>query len=161
MLLESLSQAETEEEKNNSQFNNPTHIFVDQNYSIYVSDHTNHRVMKWLQNATEGIIVAGGNSDGVDLVHLNSPMGVFVDRSGHVYVADVGEVRIMRWLKGASKGSVILGGKGFGGQPNQFNVPYGLTFDGEGSIYVSDVKQLSSTKILHRSELKFFVSIVK
>ena len=34
-----------------NQFNRPTRIFVDENYSLYVSDAHNYRVMKWLKDA--------------------------------------------------------------------------------------------------------------
>ena len=37
-----------------------TFIFIDANDSLYVSDCENHRVMKWVKNASEGIVVAGG-----------------------------------------------------------------------------------------------------
>ncbi|CAF3840714.1 unnamed protein product [Adineta steineri] len=43
---------------NTNQLNNPAYIFVDEQYSIYVSDHEYGRVTKWIKNAKEGIIVA-------------------------------------------------------------------------------------------------------
>jgi sugar lactone lactonase YvrE len=36
--------------KHLNQFNCPTYIFVDEDYSLYVSDRENHRVMKWLKD---------------------------------------------------------------------------------------------------------------
>ena len=42
---------------NLNQLNVPTYIFVDQDYSVYVSDwFSNHRVMKWMKGAKEGIV---------------------------------------------------------------------------------------------------------
>ena len=43
-----------------NQLDFPTCLCVDPDLSIYVSDRQNHRVMKWIEGATEGIVVAGG-----------------------------------------------------------------------------------------------------
>ncbi|CAF0713036.1 unnamed protein product [Adineta steineri] len=40
-----------------NQLSNPAYIFIDEQYSIYVSDHEYGRVTKWIKNAKEGIIV--------------------------------------------------------------------------------------------------------
>ena len=45
-----------------NQLNSPTYIFIDRQETVYVSDCGNHRVMKWLKNAKEGIVVAGGQN---------------------------------------------------------------------------------------------------
>jgi hypothetical protein len=42
----------------------PVFIFVDKNDSVYVVHQSNHRIMKWIQNATEGIVVASRNGNG-------------------------------------------------------------------------------------------------
>jgi hypothetical protein len=47
------------EGNNLNQFNHPSYIFVDEDHSVYVSDLMNHRVMKWMEGAEEGIVVAG------------------------------------------------------------------------------------------------------
>lgn len=41
-----------------NQLSGPTYIFVDRDYSVYVSDSENHRVMKWKKDAKEGVVVA-------------------------------------------------------------------------------------------------------
>ena len=43
-----------------NQLNHPQHIFVDDDYSVYISDRNNHRVMKWVKDTKEGVVVAGG-----------------------------------------------------------------------------------------------------
>ena len=40
-----------------NQLDYPTFVFVDQDYSVYVSDYNNHRVMKWMEDAKEEIVV--------------------------------------------------------------------------------------------------------
>ncbi|CAF4267198.1 unnamed protein product, partial [Adineta steineri] len=79
-----------------NQLNSPTFIFVDEDQSIYVSDHINHRVMKWRKDAKEGTVAAGGNGQGENLNQLFSPQGVIVDDLGQIYVADAMNDRIMR-----------------------------------------------------------------
>ena len=56
-----------------NQLNGPTYIFVDDDLSLYVSDCGNHRVMKWVKDAKEGVVVAGGNGQGNSLTQLSLP----------------------------------------------------------------------------------------
>ncbi|CAF3333778.1 unnamed protein product [Rotaria sp. Silwood1] len=121
-----------------NQLHAPTYVFVDRDYSVYVSDWMNHRVMKWMKGAKEGIIVAGGRGEGNDLTQLSQPRGIFVDQLGTLYVADWKNDRVMRWRKGATQGDVIVGGKGNGDKANQLNGPEGLSFDRHGNLYVVD-----------------------
>ncbi|CAF0785492.1 unnamed protein product [Adineta steineri] len=72
-------------------------IFIDQEYSVYVADRDNNRVMKWVRGAQEGIVVAGGHGQGSSVNQLSHPHGVIVDQFDNVYVADHKNHRIMRW----------------------------------------------------------------
>jgi sugar lactone lactonase YvrE len=103
-----------------------------------VSDWGNHRVMKWVEGAKQGIVVAGGQGEGNGLAQVSYPNGVVVDQLGTVYVAEEQNDRIIRWLEGATQGSVIIGGNGRGGQSNQLCVPICLSFDRHGNLYVAD-----------------------
>ncbi|CAF0799091.1 unnamed protein product, partial [Didymodactylos carnosus] len=49
-----------------NELNTPWGIYVDEsdNDTLYVVDYANHRVMKWLANATNGTIAAGGHGAG-------------------------------------------------------------------------------------------------
>ncbi|CAF1184947.1 unnamed protein product [Adineta steineri] len=44
--------------EDSDQLNEPAYIYVDKQYSIYVSDYKYDRVTKWIKNAKEGIIIA-------------------------------------------------------------------------------------------------------
>ncbi|CAF1147304.1 unnamed protein product [Adineta steineri] len=116
----------------------PTFIFVDEEQSVYVSDGSNHRVMKWGKDAKEGRIVAGGNGQGRNLNQLWAPKGVVVDHFGRIYVADCYNDRVMRWYEGKEEGEIVVGGNGQGNQTNQLMRPLGLSFDDEGNLYVAD-----------------------
>ncbi|CAF0763281.1 unnamed protein product [Adineta steineri] len=121
-----------------NQFRSPRCIFVDDDYSVFVSDWGNDRVMKWKQGATEGIAVAGWNNNGGNLDQLSNPEGVLVDQLGHIYVADYNNHRVVRWCDGDIYGSVVVGGNGVGNGSNQLNSPARLSFDTEGNLYVVD-----------------------
>jgi streptogramin lyase len=103
-----------------------------------VSNNGNHRVMKWIKGATEGIVVAGGQGQGNSLTQLSDPYGVVVDQLGTVYVADYTNQRVMRWPKGATQGSVVVGGNGGGGAANKFSGPLYVSVDRQGNLYVTD-----------------------
>ncbi|CAF0986837.1 unnamed protein product [Adineta steineri] len=103
-----------------NQLDDPRFVFVDEDQSVYVSDNSNHRVMKWRKDAKEGRVVAGGNGLGDDLNQLYYPHGVIVD--------DLGK----------EEGEIAVGGNGRGSQSNQFHYPSGLSFDDEGNLYVAD-----------------------
>ncbi|CAF1499032.1 unnamed protein product [Adineta ricciae] len=124
-----------------NQLDTPYNIYVDEsdNDTLYVSDYYNHRVMKWLQNATNGIVVAGGNGAGSSYTQLTNPQGVFVDSFGTIYVADYGNHRIMKWLKGATNGTLIAGISGIAGNTAMYlSNPSGIQFDKNGDMYVSE-----------------------
>jgi len=121
--------------ENLNQLDSPNYIFVDDDYTVYVSDTDNYRVVKWIKNAREGIIVAGGNSDGDSLNALDCPRGIFVDRLGRIYVSDCENNRVMRWCEGDEEGYLVVGGNK---KDSQFKNTEGLTFDREGNLYVVD-----------------------
>jgi len=121
-----------------NQLNEPTYIFVDREETVYVSDQSNNRVLKWLKGANEGIVVAGGHGPGNSSNQLNYPQGLVVNEVGDIYVADFGNNRIMCWSAGSKEGRVIVGGNGYGEGSNQFNFPIGLSFDVENNLYVAD-----------------------
>jgi sugar lactone lactonase YvrE len=129
----------------------PTFIFVDKDYSVYVVDELNHRVMKWMKDATEGIVVAGGNGDGDKLTQLYYPAGIIVDHLGNIYVADGRNDRVMRWINGAKEGTIVVGGNGRGNETNQLFDPSDLLFDKHGNLYVYDAANHRLQKFLIES----------
>jgi DNA-binding beta-propeller fold protein YncE len=92
--------------------------------------------MKWMIGAKEGIVVAGGQGNG--LRQLSYPLGIIVDQLGSVYVADRENNRVIRWLKGAEEGTIVVGGNRKGEESDQLNYPTDLSFDLENNLYVLD-----------------------
>ncbi len=99
-----------------------------------------NRVMKWVEGARYGLVVAGGNGAGSDLYQLNWPRGLFVDEIGTVYVSDCSNQRVVCWPIGATEGIVLVGGNGAGNRSNQLYSPEGLSIDKHGHLYVVDRK---------------------
>ncbi|CAF2639431.1 unnamed protein product [Rotaria sp. Silwood2] len=139
-----------------NQLKSPMRVFVDLDYSVYVSSDLNHRVMKWVHGAKEGIIVAGGREAGANPTQLSDSIGLFVDPLSTIYVAEFNNHRVTRWRNGAIKGNVIVGGNGPGQQSNQLNHPLGLTFNQNGDLYVTDKDnyrvQLFSVETIHPTD---------
>ncbi|CAF5057848.1 unnamed protein product, partial [Rotaria sp. Silwood1] len=118
-----------------NQLNNPHYIFVDREHSVYVPEYFNHRVTKWVKDATEGIVVAGGRGPGDALTQLSRPQAVFVDNLDTIYVTDEANHRVIRWCKGATHGDVIVGQDQK--EKNELNAPNDFSFDRHGNLYVS------------------------
>ncbi|CAF4604634.1 unnamed protein product, partial [Rotaria socialis] len=115
-------------------------MFVTDSYNIYISEQSNHRVMKWLNgNTTAGVLVAGGNGAGNTADKLSSPWGVYVDVNASIYVVDRGNHRVQMWSPGASVGITVAGSTSDAGPWSyQFNSPTSITFDFDGYMYIVD-----------------------
>jgi sugar lactone lactonase YvrE len=80
-----------------NQLNDPWGLYVDDDQTIYVADYANDRIMKWKPGATNGTVVAGGNSQENVAYQLHKPRDVIVDkRSDSLIVCDYGNKRIVR-----------------------------------------------------------------
>ncbi|CAF1415635.1 unnamed protein product [Adineta ricciae] len=83
-----------------NQLKNPSGVCVSsKDHSVYVGDQDNHRVVKWLVNATQGSIVAGMTGvAGSTSSLLNTPGDCVLDPTEtFLYVADYGNHRVQRF----------------------------------------------------------------
>ena len=96
-----------------NKLNQPSNLFVDNNYNMYIADSGNHRIQFWAAGATNGTTVAGTtSSSGNSATQLNSPADVFVDSSGNIYVADRTNNRIQFFRNGTTTGTTQSTGWG-------------------------------------------------
>jgi sugar lactone lactonase YvrE len=109
-------------------------IFVDNNYTLYVCDRENNRIMKYLVNTTIGIVVAGNGTAGKDPSELNLPKGVAVDQMGALIVADSSNYRIQRFPLGSTVGTTIA----INSSRNLIGQMRDLHIDVDNAVYVTD-----------------------
>jgi sugar lactone lactonase YvrE len=116
-------------------------LFVTDNGILYITDHDNHRIQKWVLGATSGVTATGTGVVGSRLSQFKRPNSILVDSNECMYIADEGNDRILRWTAGANVGECIAGCSGnVGVDANQLYLPASIAFDSSGSMYVSDLE---------------------
>lgn len=130
---------------NISQFSSARYMTFDATETyMYVADTLNHRVMRYLTNATSGangVVVAGGNGAGNTNTSLNEPWGLYFvpSSNGDLLVANLFGHSVMRWNANAGFGTFIAGTPGtFGSSSNLLYYPSGVITDGYMNLYVAD-----------------------
>lgn len=88
--------------------------YADSNQAIYIADAANHRIVRWLNGASSGVIVAGNGTSGSTLNQVRTPYGVWVDSSSNVYATEYSNHRVTKWSPGATAGIIVAGGNGQG-----------------------------------------------
>jgi sugar lactone lactonase YvrE len=114
--------------------NTTVSIFVDNNYTLYVCDRENNRIMKYPANITIGTVVAGNGTAGNTAYQLNQPKGVAVDQMGAVIVADSSNYRIQRFPLGSLIGTTIASNS----SSNLLGQTRDLHIDVNNGVYVTD-----------------------
>jgi sugar lactone lactonase YvrE len=109
-------------------------LTLDNEGSLYISGHDDHRILKWPSQQ----IVAGGNGEGNDNDQLSSPYQIFLDRNQTIYIADYFNHRIMKWFNDLQEGLVVAGGNGYGDQIDQLKLPHSVIVDQMGTMYIVD-----------------------
>jgi sugar lactone lactonase YvrE len=108
-------------------------VFIDDDQTIYVADHLNHRIVEWKSDANNGQIVAGGNDQGNRNDQLNYPTKVIVDKENDsLIICDRLNRRVVRWpRRNGQSGEILIS-----------NIDcYDLIMDNDGYLYVSDDKK--------------------
>ncbi|CAF5043200.1 unnamed protein product, partial [Rotaria magnacalcarata] len=109
--------------------------------TLYISDYFNHRIMRYLVNASSGTVVAGGNGPGTNRTQLNYPLGIYLDvTSNSLYIANYYCHNIVRWVIGATSWTLVAGDiNGMSGNSStMLFYPIGVEVDFMGNVYVAD-----------------------
>ncbi|CAF1193529.1 unnamed protein product [Adineta ricciae] len=129
-----------------NQLETPNGIFIDSTNSLYINDAGNFRSLKYLPDATTGILIAGG-TQGTALNQFSLTIQFnYVDSNQSIYVADTSNHRVMRWANGASAGVRVAGDGTFGYNLNQVRDPRGLWVDSNFNLYVAEYQAHRVTK---------------
>ena len=126
----------------NNQFSFPYNIVRDkQSGTLYVSDHGNDRVMRYIEGSNTGVLVAGGNGTGNNINQLNHPMGIYFESlSNSLIIANTYANNIVRWRIGDSNWTLFAGNlnASSGNLPPSLSNPFAFTIDPIGNMYVAD-----------------------
>jgi len=135
---------------NANNFNHPLFITFDVNDDCWVSDESNHRVIKFEKCSTTTeespaatVALGQANLKECPVGDIKYPTGVFLDSSGSLWISDLGNSRVVMYknasmLSSGAPAFMQLGSGEEGCGSNKFNGTYGLTGDMMGNIYVVD-----------------------
>ncbi|CAF1548887.1 unnamed protein product [Adineta steineri] len=112
---------------------------------MYITDYNNHRIMRYLTNATTGdsgtLVAGGGNGAGNNNNQLNSPWGIYYlpSVSNYMYITNYDGNTLMRWIPGASSGELIAGIPNLTGSSSSLlSNPMGVKIDIYQNVFVVD-----------------------
>ncbi|EFC36048.1 predicted protein [Naegleria gruberi] len=147
----------------NAQLYNPYSVFVSSNNEVYITDYSNHRIRKILENGNIVTIAGNGNygfsgdNGPATNAQLNRPNSVFVSNN-EVYISDQSNQRIRKILE---NGNIITiagnGNYGFSGDNGpatnaQLNRPNSV-FVSNNEVYISDQSNQRIRKILENGNI--------
>ncbi|CAF3815153.1 unnamed protein product [Rotaria magnacalcarata] len=108
----------------------PRATAVDSNYTLYINDRSNNKIMMLNQNGTSLTSVI--NSNGV--ISKMSTILLKSSSSNELYISDEGGAAVYLWTVGAAAPSLNLTSVGCG----NLNNPKGIRLDANGNLYVAD-----------------------
>lgn len=123
----------------NTHFNNPWGVAVDNSGRIYVADSDNHRVQRCTLSGSTGTCSTFAGVTGVqgsDFGHFSHPFAIALDVNGRVYVSDEWNNRVQVF---DSTGAYLttIGGN-WGALNGEMRNPEGIAVDRAGNLYVTD-----------------------
>ncbi|CAF5228557.1 unnamed protein product, partial [Rotaria magnacalcarata] len=79
----------------------PHGIFLDDDQTVVIVDHSNNRIIQWKNgHTTNGQIVAGGKGLGNRYNQLDHPTDVLIDEeTDSLIICDKGNQRVVRWSR--------------------------------------------------------------
>ncbi|CAF1492804.1 unnamed protein product [Adineta steineri] len=126
---------------NANQLKNPTCLYIDNNNTLYICDHDNNRVQKWIQGATTGVTVAGDSTgtQGSTSTLLKTPIDLTFDENGFMYVVDNGNNRLQRFASGSTSGTTVAGTTASTNALTDLKQPTAIDIDNTSNLYILDM----------------------
>ena len=97
--------------------------------------------MAYPKNVTNGIVVVGGQSSGVNRTQLKTPVGIYLDYiSNSLLIANYGANNVVRWIRSEREWILIAGNiNGTGGNTSTtLRGPNDMILDPMGNMYVAE-----------------------
>jgi DNA-binding beta-propeller fold protein YncE len=113
-------------------FSLPTHVAVDEEGDVYVTDTLNDRVEIF---DADGVFITEFGKIGDGPGHFERPKGIALDSDGHIWVTDAGQQRVKVFDR---EGHLLIYFGGTGNYPGQFAGIYGITIDKQNRVYVTE-----------------------
>ena len=125
-----------------SQLNGPYGLARDTvTETIYIGESSNHRIIRYLANATSGTVVAGRNGSGTARNQLFGPHGIYFDRlTNSFYIANAAANNVVKWTIGDDQWTLVAGSAdGVAGNTSTLlKYPTDVTLDATGNVCVAD-----------------------
>ncbi|CAF2984330.1 unnamed protein product [Rotaria sp. Silwood2] len=126
----------------NNQLRTPYGIVRDlSSDKLYIADYSNDRIMLYLNGASSGTVIAGGNGSGINKTQLKTPVGLYFDSlSNSLVIANHGASNVIQWVVGETSWTLLAGSIN-GTAENTSTLMNGvvdITFDPMGNMYVAD-----------------------
>lgn len=112
----------------------PSHICIDGNQMIIITDCGNHRILQWNSHTKRLKVIAGGYGEGNRLSQLNQPSSVLIDDAmNSLIICDGTNRRCLRWSlsRETTKGEILV---------DKIRC-FGVAMDSERNIYLSDTEK--------------------
>ncbi|CAM4951607.1 unnamed protein product [Rotaria socialis] len=118
-----------------NQLSGPWGLFIDDDQTVIIADHVNHRIMQWKNgDTTNGQVVAGGKGQGNGLNQLHIPTDVLIDKeTDSLIICDRENRRVVRWSRRSdtTQGEILIE-----------NIQcWGLAMDEQRNLYVSEMEK--------------------
>ena len=123
----------------------PLGIFVDRNFTLYVTDADNNRIQRFVYGSVNATTVAGNGAPGT--ISLNHPVDIVLDGNGYLFIVDRDSHRIIG--SGPNGFRCVVGcTSGQGSARNQLSSPESISFDSDGNIWVADTGNIRIQKFV-------------
>ncbi|UJR32491.1 hypothetical protein I4U23_019953 [Adineta vaga] len=123
-----------------NQLNGPYGLYVDEIKEIgavYICDHQNHRIQKWISGAKEGITVAFNDEK------LRAPISILLQPTADqmiMFISSFDSEQVFKWIPYSSEAESVVAGisEHMGTESDRLSSPRGIKFDQYWNLYVAD-----------------------